>query len=77
MTTPVEFFNAVVFNADPDEPFVNELDGSFAYLDLTVPPEAWKNPDELAAELFLGSMDVALAASIPEPPEMPALSLAA
>jgi len=63
---------------EPDDP-VDEPGADLALeamLNGPVPPEAWKDPDELAAELFLGSVEFA-AASVPEPPEMPALALAA
>lgn len=69
----------ILRHPQPDDPF-DEPGADLALeamLNGPMPPEAWKDPDELAAELFLGSVDFALAASIPEPPEMPALALAA
>ena len=43
-----------------------------------LPPEAYKDPDELAAEQFLGSVEfVTNGCPLPEPPEVPALELAA
>lgn len=44
-----------------------------ALLNGPVPPEAYKDPDELAAEQFLASVE---GFDIPEPPECPPLDLA-
>ncbi len=68
----------ILWHPRPDDPF-DEPGADLALeamINGPVPPEAWKDPDELAAELFLGSVEFA-AASVPEPPEMPALALAA
>lgn len=48
-----------------------------AMLNSPPPPEATMDPDRLAAELFLGSIELALDPNVPEPPEVPALDLAA
>ena len=49
-----------------------------AMLNSPPPPEATMDPDELAAALFLGSIEfVTNGCPLPEPPDMPALELAA
>lgn len=49
-----------------------------AMLNSPPPPEATMDPDELAAALFVGSYEfVANGCPLPEPPEVPALDLAA
>ena len=43
-----------------------------------LPPEAYKAPDELAADLLLGSIEIITSGWLPpEPPDMPALDLVA
>ncbi|HOR01541.1 MAG TPA: hypothetical protein PLJ35_22230 [Anaerolineae bacterium] len=56
-------------------PCLDEILGQPHPADGPVPPEAYKDPDELAFEQLLASIDGF--GDLPEPPEMPALALAA
>ena len=64
-----------VLDCDPfndpgaDQPFEALLNGP-------LPPETTMDPDELAAALFVGSVELALNPDMPKPPEMPPLDLA-
>lgn len=65
----------ILSHPEPDDPF-NEPGAGLALeamLNGELPPEAWKDPDELAAEQFLASIE---GFDIPEPPECPPLDLA-
>jgi len=54
-----------------DDAFENALNGE-------LPPEAYKDADQLAADLFLGSVEIITSSWLPpEPPECPVLALAA
>jgi len=70
----------ILLRDDPDDPF--DEAGADLVLEAMhngpLPPEAYKDPDELAADLFLGSVEIVTSGWLPpEPPEMPALSPAA
>lgn len=69
----------MIYRAKPDDPF-DEPGADLALeamLNGPLPPEAWKDSDELATEEFLASIELALDPNIPEPPECPAFALAA
>lgn len=70
----------IYWHPEPADPF-NESGADLAFeamLNGPLPPEAYKDPDELAAALFLGSIEfVTNGCPLPEPPEVPALDLAA
>jgi len=66
----------IYWHPEPADPF-NESGADLAFeamLNGPLPPEAYKDPDELAAEQFIASIE---GFDIPEPPEMPAFTLAA
>lgn len=68
----------ILWHPQPDDPF--DEPGADLALDAMlkgpVPPEAWKDPDDLAEDLFLGSVDIITSGWLPpEPPECPPLEL--
>ncbi len=70
----------ILWHPEPDDPFDEPgADRALeAMLNGPLPPEAYKDPDELAADLFLGSVEIITSDWLPpEPPECPPLDLAA
>ena len=66
----------IYWRPKPDDPYADEPGAEQALetmLNGPLPPEAYKDPDELAAEQFLASVE---GFDIPEPPECPPLDLA-
>lgn len=68
--------DVIICRAAPaaNEPFRHDLEGIWTAFNMTVPPEARKDPDELANEQLIASIE---GFTVPEPPEYPALALAA
>lgn len=65
----------ILSHPEPDDPF-NEPGADLALeamLNGPLPPEAYKAPDELAADLFMGSVEIITSGWLPpEPPDLAA-----
>jgi hypothetical protein len=46
-----------LYHAEPEDPFVNEPDGIWSGFPTEVPPEAYKDPDQLANEQLIASIE--------------------
>ena len=70
----------IYWRPKPDDPYADEPGAEQALetmLNGPLPPEAYMDPDQLAADLFLGSVEIIASGWLPEPPDEPALAVAA